>query len=423
MLRLIDDAALEGAPPGLPEAGVVESYRWLLARVGDGVRLTQAGHLPPALVAETLQHLGWADDWIGKPNREDQTLPVLDLRDSAQRLGLLRKHRGTLLPTVAGRRVTDDPAGLWQHLAARLPVARNDPERDAGLLYLLTVAAARPEPGELLAEGLTVLGWSESGTGRPTAGHAFELARPTRTVFDRLGLLGRRRRPDPVPPPTPGAVALARAALLAPPDEQPAPAAVPRPPTTQGVDGPAVELNVTLRHTRPRVWRRLAVPPSLTLRELHAVLQTAMGWEDYHLHLFEIDGVFYGDVEDFPGELGDEETTTVGDVAARASRFRYEYDFGDGWEHDLRIGRRPVPAGSDRPRCLGGARACPPEDCGGVPGYQHLLELLADPAGAEDEDAELLEWLGDYDPDAFDATGIDELLELYDRHTRQRRRR
>ncbi|MDP9459982.1 MAG: plasmid pRiA4b ORF-3 family protein, partial [Actinomycetota bacterium] len=106
MLRLIDDAALNSAPPGLPEAGVVESYRWLLARVGDAVRFTQAGYLPPALVAETMQHLGWADDWIGKHNREDQTLPVLDLRDSAQRLGLLRKHRGTLLLTVAGRRVT-----------------------------------------------------------------------------------------------------------------------------------------------------------------------------------------------------------------------------------------------------------------------------------------------------------------------------
>ncbi len=204
MLRLIDDAALEGAPPGLPEAGVVESYRWLLARVGDGVRLTQAGHLPPALVAETLQHLGWADDWIGKPNREDQTLPVLDLRDSAQRLGLLRKHRGTLLPTVAGRRVADDPAGLWQHLAARLPVARNDPERDAGLLYLLTVAAARPEPGELVAAGLSVLGWSEGGTGQPpTAGHALELAQPTRRCSTASGCSGagagpipsRRRRP------------------------------------------------------------------------------------------------------------------------------------------------------------------------------------------------------------------------------------
>ncbi|TFV62284.1 plasmid pRiA4b ORF-3 family protein [Geodermatophilus sp. DF01-2] len=188
-------------------------------------------------------------------------------------------------------------------------------------------------------------------------------------------------------------------------------------------DGQAVELTVTLRHTRPRVWRRLAVPPSLTLRELHAVLQTAMGWEDYHLHLFEVDGVFYGDVEDFMGDLGDEETTTVRDVAARVDRFRYEYDFGDGWDHDLRIGRRPVPAGPDRPRCLGGARACPPEDCGGVPGYQHLLDVLADPAGAEDEDAELLEWLGDdYDPDAFDPAATDELLELHDRHTRQRRR-
>ena len=185
----------------------------------------------------------------------------------------------------------------------------------------------------------------------------------------------------------------------------------------------AIELTVTLRHARPRVWRRLAVPPSLTLRDLHAVLQTAMGWEDYHLHLFEAGGVLYGDVEDFPGDVGDEEATTVADVAARVGTFRYEYDFGDRWDHDLSFGRTPAPAGPTRPRCLAGARACPPEDCGGIPGYQHLLDVLADPAAAEGEDAELLEWLGDdYDPDAFDAASTDELLELYDWHTCQRRR-
>ncbi len=415
MRRLVDDAGLDGDPPPLPDAGVVEPYRWLLARVRDGVTLTQAGYLPPALVAETMQQLGWTGDWIGKHNREDQTLPVLELRDSAQRLGLLRKHRGTLLPTVAGRRLLDDPAGLCQHLAASLPVGRTEAERHAGLLYLLTVAAARSEPNPLLAEGLTLLGWGDGRTGQPLSPYeAFVPARPTWTVFDRLGLLGRRRL-DPVPP-SAEAVALARAALLVPAEQRPA---VPR-----SSGAPAVELTVTLRDTEPPVWRRLAVPPSLTLRELHAVLQTAMGWEDAHLHLFEVDGIRYGDVEDFPGDLGDEGTTTVADVAARVDRFRYEYDFGDGWEHDLRVGRRPVPADPDRPRCQDGARACPPEDCGGVPGYERLLDVLADPSSARGEDAELLEWLGgDHDPDAFDPAATDELLELYDRHTRRRRRR
>ncbi|MCV2488230.1 hypothetical protein OF117_02545 [Geodermatophilus sp. YIM 151500] len=121
LLRLLDGAGLDTAPPPAPDPAAVEPYRWLLARVGDGVRLTQAGYLPPAMVTETMRSLGWEDRWIGKHNREDQTLPVLLLRDFARRFGLLRTSRGVLLRTVAGRRLTDDPVGLWWHLAERLP--------------------------------------------------------------------------------------------------------------------------------------------------------------------------------------------------------------------------------------------------------------------------------------------------------------
>lgn len=106
-LRVLDDAELDWpAEPDEPDDApedVVEPYRWLLERVGDGVRLTQAGYLPSALVTETMTTLGWADDWIGKQNREDQTLPVLELRESAQRFGLLRKNRGQLLVTKVGK--------------------------------------------------------------------------------------------------------------------------------------------------------------------------------------------------------------------------------------------------------------------------------------------------------------------------------
>jgi hypothetical protein len=151
------------------------------------------------------------------------------------------------------------------------------------------------------------------------------------------------------------------------------------------------------------------------------VLQTAMGWQDAHLHMFEVGGIRYGDVEDFPDPLGDEDTFTVGDAAAVTSSFGYDYDFGDGWEHDVRIGERLPSVGLGSPRCLDGARACPPEDCGGPPGYEHLLEVLADPA--HPERAETVEWLrGEFDPEAFDAAATDEVLELYDRHTRQRLR-
>jgi Plasmid pRiA4b ORF-3-like protein len=416
LLRLIDDAGVDDGPAPSPDPDIVEPYRWLLARVGDGIRLTQAGYLPPAVVEETMRALGWGADWIGKANREDQTYPVWELRELARRMGLLRKHRGVLLCTVAGRRLTDDPAGLWWHLADHLPPARTEVERLAGVLFLLAVAAGRPRPHAVVAEGLTALGLVDSATGEaPDDRDAFDLARETWAVFRQLGLIPSPRRDDL--PLGSGAVALARAALLGRGAAEP-PASLPRP-SARGDQ--AVELAVVLRDTDPAVWRRLVVPTSLTLRQLHAVLQTAMGWEDYHLHLFDIGGVLYGDVEDFPGELGDEETFTVGDATGVAGEWRYQYDFGDGWDHDIRVGQRLASVGTGTPHCVDGARACPPEDCGGPGGYEHLLEVLADPA--DPEHAELLEWVGgEFDPDAFDVASTNELLELYDRHTRQRAR-
>jgi hypothetical protein len=180
-LRVIDDAELERPvdPDEAPDA-VVHCYRWLLGRVGSGVRLTQAGYLPPGLVSEAMTALGWQDDWIGKHNREDQTLPILELRESAQRFGLLRKNRGRLLVTKTGRSLLDDPLGLWWHLAARLPDARSEPERDAGVLYLLTVAAGRPRDPAVLADGMTILGWAEHGSRQPLdRSSAFAAARDT----------------------------------------------------------------------------------------------------------------------------------------------------------------------------------------------------------------------------------------------------
>jgi hypothetical protein len=139
------------------------------------------------------------------------------------------------------------------------------------------------------------------------------------------------------------------------------------PPRLAARGGEAVELTLVRRDTKPAVWRRIVVPTSLTLRQLHAVLQTAKGWEDYYLHLFDLRGVLYGDVEEFQGEIGDEESFTVGDTAAVAGTWRYQYDFGDGWDHDIRVGQRLASVGLGKPHCVDGARACPPEDCGGAP--------------------------------------------------------
>jgi hypothetical protein len=423
-LRVIDDADLD-RPAEQDDAPdeVVAPYRWLLERVGSGVRLTQAGYLPPALVTEAMAALGWQDDWIGKHNREDQTLPILELRESAQRCGLLRKNRGQLLVTKMGRRLVDDPDGLWWHLAGRLPDARSEPERDAGVLYLLTVAAGRSRDGGLLAEGMSVLGWAEGGGTRLplSPSSAFSAARDTWAMFRRLGLLGKRDRWDePEPPPTPQGRTLARAALLG----RTAPAATSaEPKPAPRTSDRAVQLTVTLRDVEPPIWRRLVVPTSLTLRELHAVIQTAMGWEDYHLHLFDVDGVLYGEVEEMEGRpLGDEETSTVGQVAETVGEFSYEYDFGDGWTHDIHVDQVIASVGSGTPHLVGGARSCPPEDCGGAWGYEQLLKVLADPAHEEHE--HLLGWVGSsFDPEAFDPVETNANLELYDRHTRQRRMR
>jgi hypothetical protein len=383
LLRLIKDAGLDVDPPA-PEPDVVEPYRWFLARLGDGVQLTGAGHLPPALVAETMRSLGWDADRPGTATREHFTIPVAELRDTARRLGLVRVHRGRLLPTTVGRRLVDDPVGLWRHLAARLPLARDEADRVAGLLWLLAVAAGRRHPEDAVAEGLTALGWG-TGSGRPLdRTTAFLAVRDTAwAVFDRLGVLGTWRDRDE--PPTPSAVALARAALLL--EEPPAP--------LRRV--PAAELIVTLRDVDPPVWRRIVVPERTTLADLHRLLQAAMGWEDAHLWLFEVEGVRYGEIE-YLDDLSDARTVSLSSMPD-GTVLRYDYDFGDGWEHDIRVENHRT---AEAPACLDGARACPPEDCGGVSGYEHLLDVLADPRHSEH--ADLVDWLGGpLDPEAFDA--------------------
>ena len=399
LLGMLVSAGLDGPLPE-PRPEVVEPYRWFLERIGDGVRLTAAGWLPPALVSETMRTLRWDDDWFGKGNREDITGPVHDLRETARRLGLVRVYRNELRPTTDGRRLRDDPAGLWQHLAGRLPLTTEQPEEVAGLLWLLATAAGRPRAEDVVAAGLGRMGYVLRSAAPLDRSTAFVLARDTTwVVFDRLGLTAGRRDRDA--PPSSAAVALARTALML--DPEPAPA--------RTVE--AVELTVRLRDVEPPVWRRVHVPAATSLLALHGLLQAAMGWQDRHLHLFEIDGVLYGDVEDFPGDLGDETRTAIGDLREGAE-LRYEYDFGDGWEHTITVGqRRRAPA----PACLDGAGACPPEDVGGVPGHARLLAAIADPT--DPEDADLLEVHGRFDPDAFDVEAADRRMRR--RATRGRR--
>jgi hypothetical protein len=172
-------------------------------------------------------------------------------------------------------------------------------------------------------------------------------------------------------------------------------------------------LKVTLRGVKPGVWRRLRVAGTLTLRDLHHVLQVSMGWTDSHLHEFDIDGSRYGlpdPEEDFGEPCLDERKYAVGAFFHEGSRAEYHYDFGDSWRHLLVVERVvPLPTKGAKAECLAGARACPPEDCGGPYGYGDLLDALADPGN--ERHAEMREWVGPhFDAEAFDLETVNKQL-------------
>jgi Plasmid pRiA4b ORF-3-like protein len=219
MLRCMIDFADLTAPVLVDEAvaaAMVRPYAWLLDRVGDaGIKLTTAGYLPPADVKAAVSELGLGEEWIGKGNRESQTLPVLDLRETAQRAGLLRKYSGRLKLTPRGRTARADPAALWWRLAESMPPARDECERQAGLLLLLIlVAGAAADWAEITAGVLTAIGW-RTGFGEPlTSSAAFHAAWSTHSVLRRIGAFeseaGSYRRGEP----SREGVSFARAALL-----------------------------------------------------------------------------------------------------------------------------------------------------------------------------------------------------------------
>src|SRR5437867_3770994 len=142
------------------------------------------------------------------------------------------------------------------------------------------------------------------------------------------------------------------------------------------------QLRVTLRDVHPPVWRRIQVRSDITLAQLHRVLQEVMGWEDSHLHEFAAGGRCYGvpDTEEFGDKPESEARVRLGQVARRrGARLLYLYDFGDSWEHDIVVEDiLPTDAAAHYPVCLEGRRATPPEDCGGLGGYEEFLAAIGD---------------------------------------------
>ena len=177
---------------------------------------------------------------------------------------------------------------------------------------------------------------------------------------------------------------------------------------------PLYKLKITLRGSKPAIWRRVQVPGNINLNRLHDVFQVVMGWTDSHLHQFVDAPIVYsvpsGD-DCSRVERLDERRFCLADLARHEkASFIYEYDFGDGWTHEIVVEKiLPADPKMKDAVCLNGKNACPPEDCGGIWGYYKLLETVKNPQ--HEDYQEMLEWLGDqFDPSHFDLPKINAAL-------------
>ena len=173
------------------------------------------------------------------------------------------------------------------------------------------------------------------------------------------------------------------------------------------------QIKITLKDIKPPVWRRLQVTSDTVLEKLHAIIQAAMGWSNSHLHQFIVGDTYYGEPDpDYDDDVMESENgVAISQLVSReGARFHYEYDFGDGWVHEILVEKiLPVEKGTQYPVCIKGKRACPPEDVGGVWGYSDFLETFMNPKDPEYGD--MLEWVGgDFDPEAFDMDEVNKRL-------------
>ena len=175
---------------------------------------------------------------------------------------------------------------------------------------------------------------------------------------------------------------------------------------------------VVLSGSDPLVWRRIQVPEDYSFWDLHVAIQDAMGWLDYHLHEFRLLAPDTQEIVSIgiPSEDDLTDRPVVPGWQVPVSRFFarplsappaiYAYDFGDGWEHVVvHEGMQPAERSAAYPRCVSGARRCPPEDCGGIHGYAEFLQIIAN--RRHPEHRSMLNWAGGaYDPDAFEPDAV-----------------
>ncbi|MCD4735574.1 MAG: plasmid pRiA4b ORF-3 family protein [Bacteroidales bacterium] len=175
------------------------------------------------------------------------------------------------------------------------------------------------------------------------------------------------------------------------------------------------QIQIALKGTKPKIWRRILVDSGVLLVDFHRIIQTTMGWTDSHLHMFS-DGIDEYSPKEFEVEYAKDSRTERLDkiMKAEKSKIKYEYDFGDGWEHNIILEKILSPDNQLQiPGCIAGKRNCPPEDCGGVWGYSDMLNILKEPENEEYES--YIEWLGgEFDPEYFDKNEIIKMLKRKD---------
>ena len=176
-----------------------------------------------------------------------------------------------------------------------------------------------------------------------------------------------------------------------------------------------LQLKVSLLGSKPLIWRRLLVPSGATFATLSDIIQDSFGWYGGHLHQFWTKGAYGRDsraivnkniegFEEADETAADESKTRVNDLLSKVGdTVTYEYDFGDGWLHSVVLENIvEKETGTEYPRCVDGKNACPPEDCGGLGGYAHLLEVLKNPKHPEHQD--MRDWLELEEGEKFDPT-------------------
>ena len=177
------------------------------------------------------------------------------------------------------------------------------------------------------------------------------------------------------------------------------------------------QFKISLNNTKPLIWRRILVPSNYSFWDLHVAIQDSMGWLDYHLHQFEIKNPESNNIIEIG--MPDEEFDTFNRKALADhkekiskyfsednSRAKYEYDFGDSWIHTIKLEKKlSFVIGEEYPQCIAGKMACPPEDCGGIDGYYHMLSILNNPN--DEEYSEMIEWLGgEFNPETFNPEDV-----------------